>query len=96
MSEKKESLFDWFTRLKRRKHSRTTLESLTEVTNFKILLAKQPCVACGQNGLQLDHFSRCPIGWQADVHCDNCNFRGVVNSEGFDFKEVSSKGKARE
>jgi hypothetical protein len=86
----------WFTHFKRRKHGLTTLDSLKEVTQFKYLLGHQACVACGQNGLKLDHFVRNPKGWDAEVHCDNCNFRGVINSEGFDFKEVSSKGKARD
>jgi len=88
----------WFTRFRRRKHEQTFLATLSEVDHFKLLVKNQPCPACGQKGnsLQLEKFVRNPKGWDAEVSCSNCNFHGVVNSEGFDFKEVNSKGKARE
>jgi hypothetical protein len=86
----------WFTRYKRRKHEPTLLATLAEAKQFKDLIGKQSCTACGQNKLVLGSFKRNPVGWEAEVSCGNCNFRGVVNSEGFEFKGVSSKGKARE
>jgi len=86
----------WLTRFKRRKHEDALLATLAEAKHFKDLIGKQPCTACGQNGLVLDKFVRNPRGWDAEVSCGNCNFHGVVNSEGFDFKQVGSKGKARE
>ena len=94
--EKEESLFAWFTRFKRRKHEETLLKTLEEAQKFKELVGKQPCMACGQNGLVLEKFVRNPKGWDAEVSCGNCTFHGVINSEGFDFKQISSKGKARE
>ena len=88
--------FGFFQRLRRRRVEPTFLDTLAEANHFKELVSKQPCVSCGQNGLQLEKFVRNPQGWDAEVSCTNCNFRGVVNSEGFDFKRINSKGKARE
>jgi len=88
----------WIARLRRRKHEPTFLATLSEVESFKALIKKQPCPACGQSGksLLLDKFVRNPKGWDAEVSCSNCTFHGIINSEGFDFKQISSKGKARE
>jgi len=86
----------WFTRYRRRKHESALLATLEEVKSFKDLIGHQHCTACGQNGLILNHFVRNPKGWDVEVSCGNCNFHGVVNSEGFDFKQINSKGKARE
>lgn len=86
--------FAWFTRIRRRKHEQTLLATLEEAKHFKDLIAKQHCTACGQNGLVLGHFVRNPKGWETEVSCGNCNFHGVVNSEGFDFQKIGSKGKA--
>lgn len=95
MSKEKEPFFAWFTRFRRRKHEETLLATLEETKHFKDLISKQPCTACGQNGLVLDNFVRNPKGWGAQVSCDNCNFHGAVHSEGFDFQKIGSKGKAR-
>jgi len=86
----------WFTRFKRRKHEQTLLDTLSEAKHFKDLIAKQHCTACGQNGLSLDKFVRNPKGWDAEVSCGhgNCNFHGIITSEGFDFQKIGSKGKA--
>jgi len=84
----------WLTRFKRRKHEETLLSTLEEAKQFKELINKQRCTACGQNGLVLDSFVRNPKGWDAEVSCGNCNFHAVINSEGFDFKRINSKGKA--
>jgi hypothetical protein len=91
MTEKKESepLFAWFTRWKRRKHGETLLVTLAEVKQLKDLINKQPCTACGQNGLKLEDFVRGPKGWDATVTCDNCNFNGVINSTGFNFTRIN-------
>jgi len=97
MSDKKEdSLFGWFTRWKRRNHELTLLGTLAEAKRFKELISHQPCTACGQNGLKLADFIRGPKGWDATVICDNCNFNGVVNSTGFNFRRINSKGKAKD
>ena len=88
--------FACFTRFKRRKHEETLVATLKEAQKFKELVGKQPCTACGHNGLVLEKFVRNPKGWDAEVSCGNCTFHGVINSEGFDFKQISSKGKARE
>jgi len=89
-------MFGWVTRLKRRFHKSTFLATLDQVNEFKGLVNRQPCPSCGKNGLLLESFVRNPIGWSAEVKCDNCNFVGTVNSEGFDFGELASKGKARD
>jgi hypothetical protein len=86
----------WIQRFRRRKHSETFLATLAEAHDFKELVSHQHCLACGQNGLVLEKFVRTGTGWDAQVSCNNCNFHGVVNSEGYDFKQVNSKGKARE
>jgi hypothetical protein len=90
--------FAWFTRFKRRKHEETLLATLEEAQKFKELVGKQPCMACGQNGLKLDKFERNVKGWEAEVSCghENCNFHGFINIEGFTFDRMSSKGKARD
>jgi len=89
-------MFGWIQRLRRRKHEPTFLATLDELNQFKELVGRQNCPTCGQNGLKLKSFVRNPLGWSADVDCSNCNFSGVVNSEGFDFVGVDSKGKARD
>jgi hypothetical protein len=86
----------WFTRFRRRKHEETLLATLAEAQHFKDLVSHQKCTACGQNGLKLEDLVRGPQGWDATVSCDNCNFNGVINSTGFNFKRINSKGKARE
>jgi len=104
MSDKKEksTLFERFTswqiRFRRRSHLQTFLATLSEVELFKLLIKSQPCPGCGQkeHSLELQKFVRNPKGWDAEVSCGNCNFHGIINSEGFDFKQISSKGKARE
>lgn len=83
-------------RFKRRHVEPTFLHTLNEVNHFKELVSRQPCTACGQNGLKLKTFVRNPSGWGAEVRCDNCNFNGIVNSEGFDLRQINSKGKARD
>ena len=79
---------------KRRHHETTFTESIVEVNHFKALVKATPCTACTQRTLQLTQFVRNPKGWAARVNCTNCNLTGIVNSEGFDFNQVSSKGKA--
>jgi len=74
----------------------TFTASIEEVNHFKALINNTSCVACNQKTLQLNRFVHAVKGWDAEVSCTNCNFNGVVNSTGFDFKQVSSKGKARE
>jgi hypothetical protein len=83
-----------FERWKRRNHEATFTETIAEVNHFKSLISQTPCSACTQKQLQLSKFVRNPQGWACEVKCLNCNFMGVVNSEGFDFNQVSSKGKA--
>ena len=89
-------MFGWITRLKRRFHKATFLATLDQVDDFKALVNHEPCPTCGKNGLLLKSFVRNPVGWSAEVSCDNCNFEGIVNSEGFDFVGLASKGKARD
>ena len=90
--------FAWFTRFQRRKHEPTLLATLEEAKHFKELISKQHCTACGQNGLKLVKFERNTKGWEAQVSCghENCNFHGMINIEGFEFQNISSKGKARD
>ena len=91
-------MVSWLRRFQRRRHEQAFLESLRETESFKKLIRQQPCPACGVKGqtLLLAKFVRNPAGWDAEVTCSNCNFTGVVNSLGFELKQLNSKGKARE
>ena len=80
-------------RWKRRNHETTFIDSVVELNHFKELVARTSCVACHQTTLEMTAFTRGPSGWDATVRCSNCNFNGVVNQLGFDFKSVNSKGK---
>jgi len=86
----------WLTRFRRRNHEPTYLATLQEVESFKALVASQKCLSCGQSTLELRKFVRNPQGWDAEVACTNCNCMGIINSEGYSFVELHSKGKARE
>jgi DNA-directed RNA polymerase subunit RPC12/RpoP len=88
---------EWLIKFKRRKHESTFLATLEETRRFKEFVNQQPCPACGQRGnsLQLEKFVRNPEGWDAEISCTNCTFRGIVNSLGLDFKELHGRGKAR-
>lgn len=85
----------WLIRRKRRNHQDTFLATLDELNAFKKLVAQQKCPACEGNGLRLEEFVRTPDGWDAEVSHSNCDFHGIINSSGFDFKQIHSKGKAR-
>jgi len=79
---------------KRRHHETAFIASIAEANQFKSLIKSTSCIACHQTTLEMASFTRGPDGWEAQVKCGNCNFNGVVNRLGFDFKQVSSKGKA--
>lgn len=85
----------WFTRFRRRNHEPTTLATLEEIEHFKALVKDQKCLGCNQLTLQLERYVRNPHGWDAEISCTNCKCHGVVNSEGFSFERIHSKGKAR-
>ena len=54
------------------------------------------CPACKQATLKLSTYTSTSKDWGAAVICGNCNFKGEVNSTGFTFSKVDSKGKAKE
>lgn len=84
----------WLTRFRRRHHQDAFLDTLDEVEQFKRLVEAKQCLACGNHTLRLEQFQRSPSGWEAAVSCKNCYSRGLVNSEGFTFEKLHSKGRA--
>jgi hypothetical protein len=94
MTEKpKTGLFDWFTKLQRRKHEPTFTATLGEIDSFKKLIKASHCPGCNQLTLHLSMFGRGPQGWEAEVFCSNCRVGGVVNSTGFKFERLEKDGK---
>lgn len=89
-------MFGWIQRLKRRNVIPTFLGTLEETIDFQHTVKELKCLVCGQATLKLSKYSRSPEGWEANVECENCNFVGTVNSEGFLLDKLNSKGKARD
>ena len=102
MSEKieKKSLIQRFREfwqaLQRCNLQKVFIETLEETDQFKQLVAKAKCQACGQQSLKLSRFERGVLGWEIEMTCGNCNFKGVVNSQGHKLEQIDSKGKARD
>lgn len=63
------------------------------INAFKNHVQGIACPACTQKTLKVDKLEVSKL-WTADVCCTNCDFKGTVNSTGFSFTGVSSKGKA--
>jgi len=70
------------------------LLSKLEAFNLKQTLEAEKCPACSQKTLKLSRFVRTPTAWDAEVACENCNVKGIINSEGCDWTNLHSKGKA--
>lgn len=68
---------------------------MTETKKFKDLIVKTDCPACGHKKLLLDMFTRTPIGWEAMIHCENCIFKGRINSDGFTLEDMHGLGRAK-
>ena len=95
MTEKpKTGLFDWLTKIQRRKHEPTFTATLGEIDSFKQLVMKSGCPGCGQQTVKVVMFGRGPNGWEAQVSCKNCGMKGIVNSTGFKFEGLEKDGKA--
>jgi len=71
-------------------------ESIEQTRVMQATIAETLCPACKQKQLKLTKHVAGAKGWETVVACENCNFAGVVNSTGFSFDRVNSKGKARE
>lgn len=79
------------------KQTKQELDHALELTEqVKAQVKNNSCPACSQQKLKLQAYVVGPQGWEITMSCDNCNFRGVVNHEGFEFIRVDSKGKAVE
>ncbi len=70
--------------------------NIASAKTMRTLIEQTLCPACNQQTLTLSRYTTGEKGWEADVKCDNCNFKGTVNSTGFQFSRIDSKGKARE
>ena len=68
-------------------------DSIALAKSMRALIESTMCPACKQNMLKLSQYT---IGkeWGATFICDNCFFNGEVNSTGFDFRKIDSKGRA--
>lgn len=98
-SEKKKSLIlrfrEFIQALKRENSQEIFTETIRETEQFKQLVSKTKCSACGQTSLKLAVFEHGVLGWEIQVSCENCNFKGVVNSQGHKLERIDSKGKGR-
>jgi len=72
------------------------IESIQSTQSLRALIERTHCPACKQQTLKLAKYVTSTKEWGADVTCTNCNFGGEVNSTGFTFSRVDSKGKAKE
>lgn len=68
---------------------------MAETKKFKDLIVKTDCPACGHKTLLLDMFTSTPIGWEAMIHCENCVFKGRINSDGFTLEDMHGLGRAK-
>lgn len=71
-------------------------KSIASTKSLQHQVAVTPCPACGQQTLKLSTYTKSKQEWGAAVTCTNCNFSGEVNSTGFTYNRVDSKGKAKE
>jgi len=69
-------------------------ESIVSTKSLRALVEATDCPACKQKTLQLATYTKSQQAWGAAVVCSNCNCTGEVNSTGFSFSKVDSKGKA--
>lgn len=72
------------------------LLSVAESARLRQTVETTPCPACKQQTLTLGKYENGAKGWEAEVSCSNCFFKGVVNSFGFQFSKIDSRGRARE
>ena len=68
--------------------------SIESTKSLRLVIEATACPACQQKTLKLNKYTTGTEGWEADVVCGNCRFSGTVNSHGFQFSKVDSKGKA--
>jgi hypothetical protein len=68
-------------------------KTVAEINRFKEHVQLLACPACTQKTLKVDKLEVSKL-WTADISCTNCDFKGAVNTSGFSFIGVSSKGKA--
>jgi transcription elongation factor Elf1 len=72
------------------------LGDVRETSEVKQLVRGTSCPSCEKATLELETLVHTKDGWDAEISCGNCNFRGVVNVKGFTFQRLNSKGKAKE
>lgn len=70
-------------------------EKIQEAKAFKDLVTKMGCPACGHEKLLLDLLTQTPDGWQGTLHCENCIFKGTINSDGFHFEDMHGRGRTK-
>jgi len=80
----------------KKKPEETFIDGIHSAKSMRQVVEGNACPACKQTTLVLEQYVTGPKGWEATVHCSNCFFKGVVNSTGFQFSKVDSKGKARD
>lgn len=90
-----EKLEEWLFKQTRKDPFSIVPETVDEATRLREIVKKLPCPACKGN-LDVGRFERGPKGWEADIECENCNFKAVISSLSAVLTGVNSLGKARE
>jgi transposase-like protein len=81
---------------KKKVPEQTFVDSVAAAKSMRMVIEGNACPACKQTTLALGKYVVGPTGWEAEVSCTNCFFSGVVNSTGFQFVKIDSRGRARE
>lgn len=90
-----ERIEEWYFKQFRKDPFATFTDSVDETKRFRELVESTDCPACkAKVALELVKFERGPKGWEADVTCSNCTFKGVISQLSTVMLDVNSKGQA--
>lgn len=90
-----ERIEEWLLKFRRANIFDTWNAEIDETQRFKEVVAATKCPACDKP-LKLHKFERGPKGWEAEIICEGCNFKALINSGWTNFMNIDSKGRARE
>jgi predicted RNA-binding Zn-ribbon protein involved in translation (DUF1610 family) len=72
--------------------TQTITESIAQATRIHAQTVQLDCPGCNQKTLQLIKHTEGKDGFETEMHCGNCGFKGVVNSTGFEV-QIPKKAK---
>lgn len=82
---------EWLQRQQRHDERLTFQLDAAQIKAFRETVEEENCPSCDQKKLEVDVFSYGAKGWGAIIHCTNCDFKGEINTLGFNMRNITKR-----